>query len=212
LSHIAKFIATDSSFIILDIMSNLVHEFRNTGKYIQTFGRHGQGSGEYKRSNLIETDNTGNIVIFDQASMKLNVYKRNGAFIGDLNVNKKLSWSNGLKINKDGNLLQLISYNRIHQLRKYNSPDLNQVYSVSLSDEKTNAVVTHFGMHTGFTNDPENNRLYYINPCDFQIQEIDAKTDNIVKLFGIKPPNYRPLVENINQWERLEIRGSLLKS
>jgi len=193
LAGVSEIIVTDSSFIILDNSSHFVHEFCNTGKYIRTFGGHGQGPGEYQQPRFIEVDNSGNVIVSDNMSMILNVYKSDGTFVRDLNINNEFGWSDDLKIDRDGNMLQLANFNGIHLLKKYKSPYLERIYSTSLSDEKTGAVVRHFRGFTGFTYNPVNNNVYYINPNGFQIQEVDSETGNIVKSFGIKPPNYRLL-------------------
>jgi len=196
LGFVASNMLLNESIIILDMQSHLVHEFSIEGKYIKQIGQKGGGPGEYYFPGSLASDSENNIYIFDYRSAKINMYDSSGNYQDNLKFSNKIPVSspfNSLFIDSNGDILKLLNENGIAKLAKYKRSNLSQVYSTNLSDANTRIIVNHFELSNGITVDKSNNRIYYVVPCDYKIQEIDINTGKQIRSFGNKPSNFHPL-------------------
>jgi len=66
----------DGNIYVSDIGNSRVQQYDKTGKFIRTFGRKGQGPGEFRFPSQIQFDIEGNICVFD--SRFIQIFARNG--------------------------------------------------------------------------------------------------------------------------------------
>jgi hypothetical protein len=68
----------DGSTLVVDGRSVAVREYDTNGAYVRTFGRRGQGPGEYLRPGMLGELRDGRIILVDGANARVNVYSRGG--------------------------------------------------------------------------------------------------------------------------------------
>lgn len=183
----------DSSFFLVDMITDGVYEFDTSGKYLRNVGRRGKGPGEYLIPGTISFDESGYIYIYDSGTGRLNVYDPSGRFVENLNRRNRIGYTERLELDSHRNLLHVTDDHGISKLRKFKRGDLSQIYSVSLSSENTNSVVMHLGSALGFCYSRKTDRIYYLLPTDYRVKEIAANDGRVLASFGIAPSNYRAL-------------------
>ena len=110
-----EYLFNDPSFICVDKAHRIfisessemaVRVFDSTGNYIKNIGRHGRGPGEFLNFTLMYINNNDELLIFDNFSARISIFKTSGKFekqiIYDFN---KLLWPRTINQFKDGNYL-----------------------------------------------------------------------------------------------------------
>jgi hypothetical protein len=89
--------------IYVEDMSNYrIQKFDKTGNYIQTFGRQGQGPGEFELPMKIRiSETTGNVYVKDQA-YGIEIFDRHGTPIKGFKTKKSFS---DFRLDEDGNII-----------------------------------------------------------------------------------------------------------
>jgi hypothetical protein len=62
---------------------NFVYKFDSSGKFVKSFGRQGEGPGEFQNPHHISMDDNDNLLIVDLGPQKLLKYTSDGVFIDD---------------------------------------------------------------------------------------------------------------------------------
>ena len=81
-------IATDAegNVYVLDSGNHRVQKFDSEGNFLASYGRHGQGPGEFQYPQSIDIDDSGNMYVADSGNQKINILKPNGAFDKDIQL------------------------------------------------------------------------------------------------------------------------------
>lgn len=69
------------SIYVLDCRSRAVRKFDKSGAYLLSFGKPGQGPGEFNDPEEIRFLRSGDLIIFEGESQKFSVFKRDGNFL-----------------------------------------------------------------------------------------------------------------------------------
>jgi hypothetical protein len=72
---------TEGNLYVLDAGNHRVQKFDNKGKYLLTFGRFGQGPGEFQWPLSIELDKEDNIYVADWRNCRLEVFSSQGEYL-----------------------------------------------------------------------------------------------------------------------------------
>lgn len=80
----------DSNIYLLDKIACKVYKFSPDGKLLLTFGRKGQGPGDFERPHDIYVTDTGRIVVCEESNF-ISFFDKSGKFIKRLNVQKGLA-------------------------------------------------------------------------------------------------------------------------
>ena len=101
--------APDGSLWIFDQQVPILRKYDSTGKYLRTVGRRGAGPGEYTRSNGLAIHDNGNVVLWDQGTLRIRSYSSAGENLGDWTIpgftgggNFSFSTFDGLKVDTLG--------------------------------------------------------------------------------------------------------------
>ncbi len=78
----------DGNLYILDAGNCRVQKFDPEGKFLASFGREGQGPGEFSFPNSLDFDHLGNLVIADRRGRKIQIFSRDGSLIKTITMTK----------------------------------------------------------------------------------------------------------------------------
>lgn len=62
---------------------NFIFKFNSNGNFVKSFGRQGQGPGEFQNPHHIAIDHNDNILVFDMGPQILHKYDQNGVLLDD---------------------------------------------------------------------------------------------------------------------------------
>ena len=184
----------DQSFIFSEYISKEVYEFSlEDGRYIRSFGRRGQGPGEYGGIYYVWLSPDNHVYAYDAKSGRILCYDRQGTYLN----NKKMDALVGVKAmqgTQNGDLLIVASHwhDKTISLQKITPKNWQIKYSVGLSARKYDLTihrVSWLSYHSTL------NRAYHVGAAEYMVQEIDVATGKILRRFGWKPPEFIPLAE-----------------
>ncbi|MCK4647232.1 MAG: 6-bladed beta-propeller, partial [Candidatus Aminicenantes bacterium] len=90
------------SIYVADMSNYRIQKFDRSGNYIQTFGRQGQGPGEFELPTKIRiSETTGNIYVKDQA-YGIEIFDKHGTHIKGFQIKKSFS---DFRLDEDGNII-----------------------------------------------------------------------------------------------------------
>jgi DNA-binding beta-propeller fold protein YncE len=97
--------ATDKegNVYVLDSGNHRIQKFDSEGNFLASFGRHGQGPGEFQYPQSIDIDDLGNMYVADSGNQKINILKPDGAFDKDIQMRDEAP---GVIRIRDGKLIQ----------------------------------------------------------------------------------------------------------
>jgi sugar lactone lactonase YvrE len=76
----------EGNVYVLDSGNHRIQKFDPEGNYLASFGRHGQGPGEFQYPQSIDIDNEGNIYVADSGNQKIHILKPDGTFDKDIKI------------------------------------------------------------------------------------------------------------------------------
>jgi hypothetical protein len=74
-------VATEGRFIVSDAGTNSIKSFRMTGEREWSFGRTGSGPGEFRHIFDLSLDDSGDVLVYDEALSRLTVIDRSGRLV-----------------------------------------------------------------------------------------------------------------------------------
>ncbi len=77
---------SEGNLYVLDAGNHRVQKFDNKGKHLTTFGRSGQGPGEFQRPLSIDIGKDGNIYIADWYNCRLEVFSSQGEYLRSIKL------------------------------------------------------------------------------------------------------------------------------
>lgn len=123
-------VTEDETLFALDHSAMNIKIFDKDGNFVRTFGKKGQGPGEFIRPFSLSVTSQDEIVIYDLVNRRFSFYSKDGQFIKDLST-AKFSFTSP-RIDSKGNILAITierdRENPVYDLRKYDS-SLNYVCS-----------------------------------------------------------------------------------
>ncbi|MXX36811.1 MAG: 6-bladed beta-propeller, partial [Gemmatimonadetes bacterium] len=185
-------ITPDQSFIFADGVSHEVHEFSlQDGSYIRSFGRRGEGPGEYGQARYVTMDPTGYVYVYDAVKNHLLRYEREGTYLDHLRTRAVIA----LSATRSSDVLFLAQDYPANRLimQKVTPKSWQERYSIGLStrnnDHPNIRSPNWLGYHSTL------DRVYFLGSNDYQVKEIDVST-------GKKPSeNYVfPLIRLSIKW------------
>ena len=196
-------LSLEGTLLIADMVGKQALEFNLTdGQYIRSFGRTGQGPGEYGSVFQIAVDTQGRIYVLDAILGQILRYNQQGQYL-----DKTQSGKDKRLLTGRGDEVFLLQTNPMHILevqclkpatweRAYRTP-------VSTDNQRFISFRLGFGAHLSYS--PARHRLYYLGPNDYLVKEINADTGKIIRQFGMRPEGFVPLPRRYHSiW-----RGSL---
>jgi sugar lactone lactonase YvrE len=93
----------EGNVYVLDSGNHRIQKFDSEGQYLASFGRHGQGPGEFQYPQSIDIDDEGNIFVSDSGNQKIHILKPDGTFEKDINM---LDESPGMIRIRSGKIIQ----------------------------------------------------------------------------------------------------------
>lgn len=73
---------------ILDSGNCRIQKFDPEGKYLASFGREGQGPGEFQSPNSLDIDAEGNLIVADRRSRKIQTFTKEGGLLDTITMTK----------------------------------------------------------------------------------------------------------------------------
>ena len=192
----------DDALVLIDETSLEVHAFSLTsGEWLRTIGSRERGPGEYLGPSLVSWNaQGGQLYVVDSNLETTRVY---GWEEGFLYTEDKLQQAWRLHFDSAGNSYQLMSkplqggsdlWSRIWRPRvmavRKADPSRDPVYSLVLGQAAMTKVLEYLHTSIGLCYSERLDRLYYLEPWEYRIKEIDAATGTVLRRFGVKPGRY----------------------
>ncbi len=93
----------EGNIYVLDSGNHRIQKFDPEGNFLASYGRHGQGPGEFQYPQSIDIDIEGNIYVSDSGNQKIHILKPDGSFDKDI---KMMDESPGVIRIRDGKIFQ----------------------------------------------------------------------------------------------------------
>jgi DNA-binding beta-propeller fold protein YncE len=77
---------SDGNLYVLDAGNHRVQKFDNKGKHLTTFGRFGQGPGEFQDPVSIDIDKDDNIYVADWMNVRLEIFSHHGEYLRSIKL------------------------------------------------------------------------------------------------------------------------------
>jgi hypothetical protein len=87
-SPFAVVVVRDGSRLILDGRGRCVHRYDSSGRWLGTFGRRGDGPGEFQDSSDMTLLPDGNVAITDILQMRITIFAPDGTFVSSRNLDR----------------------------------------------------------------------------------------------------------------------------
>jgi sugar lactone lactonase YvrE len=76
----------EGNVYVLDSGNHRIQKFDPEGRFVASFGRQGQGPGEFQYPQSIDLDNEGNMYVSDSGNQKIHILKPDGTFDKDIKM------------------------------------------------------------------------------------------------------------------------------
>ncbi|MCY3790029.1 MAG: 6-bladed beta-propeller [Gemmatimonadetes bacterium] len=183
----------EGTLLITDRTVAQALEFRRTdGKYVyvRSFGRQGNGPGEYASSVNMAVSPQGQAYLLDLDFGQILRYDRQGPYLDKMrsfNTSRLLTGLNGevflLKTNRM----------KIMEVQRLDPETWELLYRTPVSTDKQRFISYRMATFAHLCYDSARHRLYYLGPNDYLVKEIDAETGAILRQFGRPPEGFMPL-------------------
>jgi len=84
----AVVVARDGTRLILDGRGRCIHRYDPNGQWLGTFGRRGDGPGEFQDSSDMTLLPDGNIAVADLLQMRISIFTPDGTFVDSMNLKR----------------------------------------------------------------------------------------------------------------------------
>ena len=78
----------ENNIYILDAGNCRIQKFDFTGKFVASFGREGQGPGEFQLPISLDIDARGNLIVADLRSRKIQIFSKEGSLLNTITMTK----------------------------------------------------------------------------------------------------------------------------
>jgi len=181
----------EGTFLITDRTVAQTFEFRRTdGKYVRSFGRQGNGPGEYASSVNMAVSPQGQVYLLDLDFGQILRYDRQGRYLDKMrssNTSRLLTGLNGEVFLLKTNRMKIMEVQRL-------APETWEIlYRTPVSTDKQRFISYRMATFAHLCYDSARHRLYYLGPNDYLVKEVDAETGVILRQFGRRPEGFMPL-------------------
>ena len=181
-------ISPEGTLLISDMVGKQALEFRSAdGQYIRSFGRTGQGPGEYGSAFQITIDTQGRVYVLDAIFGQILRYDRQGHYL-----DKTQSGKDKRLLTGRGDEVFLLQTNPMHilEVQCLDPATWERVYRTPVSADNQRFISFRLGFGAYLRYSPARHRLYYLGPNDYLVKEINADTGEIIQQFGIRPEGF----------------------
>ena len=163
---------------------------RTDGQYIRSFGRRGNGPGEYGSPRAMAVDPQGRVYLLDIPLGQILRYDRRGNYLD----RTQLLSSNRILIGHSGEVF-LVKTNpmKILEVQRVDPETWEVLYRTPVSTDKQRFISSRMNGYVQMCYSATRHRLYYLGPNDYLIKEINADTGAIIRQFGQSPEGFIPL-------------------
>ena len=186
-------VTPESTLLLTDVSARQAYEFSlHDGHYIRSFGRKGNGPGEYMSADNIAIDPEGQIYLLD------GIYGAVLRYDGRGNYLNKTRFVQGCRIltGRNGELFFLgVNSRNIMELQHRDPMDWKVLYRSPLSTEKQSFISYRMGCWGELCYSTESHRLYYLGVNDYMVKEVNANTNEVIRQFGQIPEGFILLPE-----------------
>lgn len=88
-SHIVFNTDEDGNFYVTDFDNHRIQKYDPEGKYLLTFGREGQGPGEFRSLSVVRFDKDKNLYITDGSNRRISFFNSNGEFLRQIPLQER---------------------------------------------------------------------------------------------------------------------------
>jgi hypothetical protein len=163
----------DRNFWIVDNKSCKIKKYNQKGELLLSFGRNGQGPGEFVRIGGLEFDRDKRVVyVLDSHLGRFNIFDEKGTYLNSFSISPMRFF----KLLSDGNIIACEisvskSKNELFLLKKYNSKfkPLKSFYSAHRL-----VMVHQYTFAYAFFDIDLNDNIYVIQPEDYTIYKYDS--------------------------------------
>lgn len=196
-------LSPEGTLLIADMVGKQALEFSLTdGQYIRSFGRTGQGPGEYGSAFQITIDTQGRVYVLDAIFGQILRYDRQGHYL-----DKTPSGKDKRLLTGRGDEVFLLQTNPMHilEVQRLEPATWERIYRTPVSTDNQRFISFRLGFGAHLCYSPARHRLYYLGPNDSLVKEINADTGEVTRQFGMRPEGFVPLPRRYHSiW-----RGSL---
>lgn len=193
----------EGTLLITDGTVDQALEFNRTdGQHIRSFGRRGNGPGEYSSARAMAVDPQGRVYLLDASFGQILRYDRQGDYLDRTRL-----LSVGRILTGHGGEVFLVKTNpmRILEVQRFDPETWEILYRTPVSTDKQRFISLRMNGYVQMCYSATRHRLYYLGPNDYLIKEINADTGAIIRQFGQHPEGFIPLPKRYQSlW-----RGSL---
>jgi len=209
----------EENIFITDMKLNNLKVFDQSGTFIRTIGKQGQGPGELNMPTGIQITSNGELMVEEVLNRRLSFFTPDGEFIRSLSTADKTSLT-GLIIGPDGTMVGrelVVKDNKMEWAVKKYDKDLNELFTIDKIDfpNPIQGKINPFELMIIFDIDSKGNIIYgtskeyeikYINPDGKHIKSITRKFDTIKITEEDKQEmlDHIPQTGGINLKERIE--------
>jgi hypothetical protein len=188
------FITVDDkeNIYVLDMKLNNVKVFDNSGTYIRTFGKQGQGPGELNMPIGIQVTPNGELMVEEVLNRRLSFFTPEGEFLRSTSTADKTSLT-GLRFGPEGSMVGrelVLAENKMEWYVKKYDADLNEIFTVDKVDFPNilQGKINPFDLMIVFDLDKNGNIIYgtskeyeikFINPAGTHVKSISKEYDPI---------------------------------
>lgn len=191
-------VSPEGRLMVVDIISETVIEFSLVdGRYIRSFGRKGNGPGEYDTPNSITIDSNGLVYLSDHFGIIR--YDHLGNYLNkwnELGISRVLAGQE--------NELFMMKMGRVMKVFRLDPNTWEIIYRIPVSTEKEQFFSSNMGLYFHLCYSATKKRLYYIGINDYQVIEIDANSGIILRRFGLRPEGFTSLPSRFHDTQAIE--------
>jgi len=181
-------VTPENTLLLTDVSAKQAYEFSlHDGHYIRSFGRRGNGPGEYISAGNMAIDPEGQIYLLDTSGGTVLRYDRKGRYMD------KTRFISGCRVitGRNGELFFLgVNARKIIELQHRDPVNWKVLYRSPLSTEKQSFISYRMGCIGKLCYSTASHRLYYLGVNDYMVKEINADTNEVIRRFGWLPEGF----------------------
>ena len=131
----------DGNFYVADYDTHRILKYDSEGKYLLTFGREGQGPGEFQSLSIPRFNKDNNLYITDARNRRISFFDKDGKYLKQIRMSE-------IHVNPSINSKGLILANKFNTSEEGNTQKRISIYG--LFDDKFNLVVELYKDETEF--------------------------------------------------------------
>jgi hypothetical protein len=193
----------EGTLLITDGTVSQALEFSRTdGQHIRSFGRRGNGPGEYVSARAMAVAPQGRVYLLDVSLGQILCYDRQGDYLDRTRLLSSVRILTGL-----GEEVFVVKTNpmKILEVQRFDPETWELLYRTPVSTDKQRFISFRMNGYVQMCYSATRHRLYYLGPNDYLIKEINADTGAIIRQFGQRPEGFISLPKRYQSlW-----RGSL---